>query len=144
MTDLGNPQQLALSLLSPGHDAAVLTVVLSGRVTTEDVGRLDRRVEVLLEEWLPRLLVCDVAALVDPDLATVDALARLRLTANRRGCDVTLRGVPAELHRLLDLAGLRGVLVVPPTSGGGMLRQPEEGEQPRGVEEGVDPGDPAG
>ena len=45
-------------------------------------------------------------------LCTVDALARLQLTARRRGAQIRLRGVRPELAGLLDLAGL-GELVQP-------------------------------
>ena len=68
-----------------------------------------------------------------PDLAAVDALARLQLAARRLGCSIRLRETRAELVELLDLVGLRGCLEV-----GG---EPEGGEQ-IGVEEVVMPDDP--
>ena len=41
-----------------------------------------------------------------PDLALVDALARLQLAARRRGCSIQLRDPCEELRELLDLVGL--------------------------------------
>lgn len=73
-----------------------------------------------------------------PDLALVDALARLRLAAGRRHCTVTVRGASPELRGLLDLVGLTDVIVVAEPR-----RQPELGEQ-LGIDEVVQPGDPAG
>jgi STAS domain len=89
------------------------------------------------------VVIFEVGALVDPDLATVDALARLQLTARRLGRRAVLRGAPAELRDLLELAGLCDVVGVAPNRlrlrlGG----QTEEGEQPGGVEEEGEPGDP--
>jgi anti-anti-sigma regulatory factor len=52
----------------------------------------------------------DLAALTDVDLATVDALARLHLTATRAGGRLRLRNVPPPLAELLALAGLTAVL----------------------------------
>ena len=59
-----------------------------------------------------------------PDAGTIEALARLQLTARRLGCQVRLRDPSRELRELLDLFGLSDVLRVEPG------RQPEEREQP--------------
>lgn len=66
-----------------------------------------------------------------PDLATVDALARLQLSARRMGDHVRLSHVSKDLGQLLDLVGL----------GREVGWEPEGGEQPC-VQEGVEPGDP--
>jgi ABC-type transporter Mla MlaB component len=44
------------------------------------------------------------------DLATVDDLARLRLSALRLGCTVHVRNPCEDLRALLDLAGLGDVV----------------------------------
>jgi hypothetical protein len=54
-------------------------------------------------------IVCDAREL-RADMATVDALAQLHLAARRRGRRVRFRGASAELLRLIELAGLAGVL----------------------------------
>jgi anti-anti-sigma regulatory factor len=69
------------------------------------------------------------------DIATVDALARLQLTARRLGWRLRLRNVSVELGELIELAGLTGVLGVEPVG------QPEEREVALDVEERVQPGD---
>lgn len=66
-----------------------------------------------------------------PDLAAVDALARLLLAARRVGGTVVLPDMCPELGDLLDLVGLRREFE----------RQAEEGKDVLGVEEGLDPGD---
>jgi hypothetical protein len=85
-------------------------------------------------------VVCDG----DADLATVDALARLQLTALRLGRRIRLRSASTELQQFLDFAGLADVL---PLDAGLRLGRPggqaEEGEQPIGVEERVEADDPA-
>jgi hypothetical protein len=77
-----------------------------------------------------------------PDLRLVDALARLALDARRRGWRIALRGVPPQLGGLLELVGLAELLAA--GSGGGveLRREAELGEQ-LGVDEVVQPGDPA-
>lgn len=69
-----------------------------------------------------------------PDLALLDALARLQLAARRLGCSIRLRNPCPELCELLDLVGEPGSAL---EAG----REAEGGEQ-LGVEEVVEPGDP--
>ena len=79
----------------------------------------------------------EIVARVDarrPDLALVDALARLQLDARRRGGRLRLRNVTDELRGLLELVGLADVLAVEPR------RESELGEQ-LGVEEVMQPRD---
>ena len=79
----------------------------------------------------------EVVARVDarrPDLALVDALARLQLDARRRGGRLRLRNVTDELRGLLELVGLADVLAVEPR------REPELGEE-LGVQEVMQPRD---
>jgi hypothetical protein len=85
------------------------------------------------------LFVCDVGALVEPDVAAVEALARLQLAARRSGCRITLYDVPPQLGGLLELMGLGDIF--PPASTVEAWRKPEQREQPLGVEEEADPGD---
>ena len=118
----------------PYVDMIVLAVGPS--LAPADAARLDARLRAL-----PRgtVVVCDVSPLTEPDLAAVEALARLRLTAGRCGIRVGLRGASARLRELLALTGLEGVLPLWVEPGG----EAEEGEEAVGVEEGVEPGDAA-
>ena len=56
------------------------------------------------------VVFCDVAG-VPADALTVDALARLRLAARRRQCQVRLRGASPELRELVAFLGLGDVLL---------------------------------
>jgi ABC-type transporter Mla MlaB component len=89
------------------------------------------------------IILCDLARLADADLATVDALARLALRARRMGCAVSLRDPSTELLELVGLAGLGEVLPCAPGSGVEVGGQSEQREEPLGVEEERDAGDPA-
>jgi ABC-type transporter Mla MlaB component len=114
----------------------VRQLVLSGPLTPADTAALCERARAELERSGAEVLVCDVAALTLPDAGTIEALARLQLTVRRLGRRMHLRDPTPELAGLLDLFGLAEVLRVEP---GG---QPEEREQPVGVEERVEMGDP--
>jgi len=83
----------------------------------------------------PSTIVCDVGALA-PDAVTVDALARLQLTARRLGMEMRLRHASSELQDLLAFVGLCTVLRV--EAGG----QAEQREQRLGVEEEREVDDP--
>ena len=55
------------------------------------------------------IVICDVRG-AEADAATVDALARLQLTAKRLGCRMRLRNASADLLRLVAFMGLADVL----------------------------------
>ena len=87
------------------------------------------------------VVLCDVGGLRDPDLGTVEALARLQLTARRLGRRMWFRGACGPLRDLLSLIGLEGVVpcsepLLEPT------REAEEREPPLRVQEEADPADP--
>jgi len=63
----------------------------------------------LLERSEAGVAMCDVSG-IDPDAVTVDALARLQLAAQRRGCQVRLRHASTELIGLVAFMGLQDVL----------------------------------
>jgi hypothetical protein len=118
-------------------------VVVGGRIGPADVPELCARVRAALDRRDTDAVVCDVHTLVDPDMGTVDALARLALAVRRHGCHILLRSATGELRELIALAGLAEVVGL--ARGLRVERQgkPEHGEHAGGVEEGVDPGDAA-
>jgi anti-anti-sigma regulatory factor len=123
--------------------AGTLTVIVTGPLTRADIRVLSERARIVLETTTAGTITCDVAALVDPDAVVVDALARLALTARRHGRAFRLRNASPALEDLLVWTGLGVVLTAC-----GELRleprgQPEEREEPLGVEEEVGPDDPA-
>ena len=116
--------------------------VLGGPIARGDIPGLCERARASLEGSDVDAIVCDVAELVDPDAITVDALARLQLTARRLGGRIRLRHACGELRDLIALMGLTEAL---PTVAALRLeprRQTEEREQAGRVEEEADPGDP--
>jgi ABC-type transporter Mla MlaB component len=127
--------------LRPG-EPGVIELALRGRVGPSEGAELCDRVRVLLLEKPGCRVACDVASLVDADLGTLDALARLQLTAARLGASVRLRDPPSALREMLALSGLgdvvrcAGELSVQP---GG---QPEHREEAGGVQEERDAADP--
>lgn len=116
------------------------TVVVAGPITPGDLVLLCGRVRALLQGGA-RDIDCDVEAVREPDVATVEALARMQLAACRIGGRIWLRLAPPELRELITLMGLeevlplRGDLPVEPR------REAEEREERGGVEEGADADD---
>ncbi|WP_406464170.1 STAS domain-containing protein [Streptomyces sp. NBC_00111] len=97
----------------PGVDAMTPNaLVLTGRVTRADVPGLCAELEALLAHVPGTAVVdCDVGGVVRPDLALVEAIARLGLVARRAGgVELRLRNVPPELGALLGLVGLTDVV----------------------------------
>ncbi|GIF51978.1 STAS domain-containing protein [Asanoa ferruginea] len=56
-----------------------------------------------------RVVVC-VRAVTCPDMSTVEALARLCLTARRHDCEVSVEGADERLVALLTVTGLAAVV----------------------------------
>ena len=126
--------------MSPQPKTIVLVV---DSLEPDDVPGLIDRVGPGIVRGDTTIILCDLARLADADMATVDALARLALRARRMGCAVSLRDPSTELLELVGLAGLGEVLPCAPGSGVEMIGQSEEREEPLGVEEERDAGDPA-
>jgi ABC-type transporter Mla MlaB component len=126
--------------MSPQPKTLVLVV---DTLEPEDVSRLIDRVGPGIVRGDTTIILCDLARLAEADMATVDALARLALRARRMGCAVGLRDPSTELLELVGLAGLGEILPCATGSGGEMIGQAEEREEPLGVEEERDAGDSA-
>ncbi|AZQ36991.1 STAS domain-containing protein [Streptomyces cyaneochromogenes] len=108
-------------------------LVLAGPVTRDEVAGLCDEARMRLEASGTGVLVCDVGGLGPPGLGVVDVLARLQLAARRAGGRIRLRDPDPALHALLDLVGLRFEVE----------GEPEQREPALGVEEEVEPGEPA-
>ena len=108
----------------------------------DDVPELIERVGPGIFRGDSTIILCDLARLADADMATVDALARLALRARRMGCAVSLRDPSTELLELVGLAGLGEVLPCVAGSGLEVIGQPEQREEPLGVEEERDAANP--
>jgi ABC-type transporter Mla MlaB component len=128
-----------MSGLQRDADSGVIVLTISGALARADIPVLCERLRALLvnRDHPAGAVICDVAGIVQTDAVTVDALARLQLTARRFGHRVLLRNASADLQTLLALMGLSGVVPLEPQ------RQVEEREQLRGIEEERDPADPA-
>ncbi|MFF3288061.1 STAS domain-containing protein [Streptomyces sp. NPDC003023] len=97
---------------------------IAGRITPADVLRLCDELDRILRDdgagdggtqgeadgcaggSPPDEVFCDVGGLTQVNLSAVDALARLHLTARRRGSRLRLRNAEPGLLALLDLVGL--------------------------------------
>ena len=126
----------------PVADPGTVVFVVETTFDRAGVRALTDRLLVLTGGRAVRVMVCDVGVIVEPDLATVDALARLALDARRAGCRVRLRHACRELRNLLVLAGLAEILPCVPESVVEASGQPEEREEVRRVQEERDAADP--
>jgi ABC-type transporter Mla MlaB component len=125
------------------HEEDTIEVVLRGRFTSADIPGLWGRLFPLLGGTETPVVVCDVTAMVDPDAATIDALARLQLTARRHGCCIRLRHACGRLQGLLSLTGLAEVVPCAPDRSVQPGGKAEQREPPCGIEEEGDPVDPS-
>ena len=122
------------------------TLTLHGPVERAQIPALCERLRTVLAGGGTGPVVFDIRSLATPDAATVEALARLQLTALRAGRRICLRSASGELQDLLALVGLVELLpVVEPAEPSGLepLGEAEQREQLLGSEEERDPGDPA-
>ncbi len=75
-----------------------------GPLAGDDVPALCERLRAILSTGID-VVVCDVAAAA-ADLVTIEALARLQLTALNAGGSIVLREASADLGALLAACGL--------------------------------------
>ena len=122
--------------LDLGASGERLPLTLPAAIRRDDVMALCDRAHDLMEGGPGAVLECDVASVGDPDLTTVEALARVELTARRLGSGIRLRGASVELLEVLALCGLPFELVLEAEG------QAEQREEARRVEEERDPTDP--
>src|SRR3954469_22812905 len=95
------------------HAPRTIAFAVWGPIARDDLPGLCDRVCALLRATRPEVAVCAVRG-VEPDAATVDALARLQLAATRTGCRVLLRNASDDLLALVAFMGLADVLAEEP------------------------------
>jgi ABC-type transporter Mla MlaB component len=91
------------------HESTQAVFTVAGPIARDDLPGLCARACALLERSRAVHMWCEVDS-VAPDAVTVEALARLRLAAQRRGCRIRLRNASPELLELVAFMGLRDVL----------------------------------
>ena len=99
-----------------------------GRIERADIPELCERVQGLLADQPADRLVCDVVAILEPDAVTVDALARLQLTALRMGREVQLSHASQQLEELLAFMGLDGAVPSVPDQASRRAGRPKRGK----------------
>jgi len=95
-----------------GPNQSSIVFALGAPIARADIPRLCDALRRLLEDNGDEVVVCDVHAVVHPDAVTVDALARLQLTARRLGRRIRLRNASPELRELIDFTGLRAPMSI--------------------------------
>ena len=120
-----------------------IVLVFGGPVTRGDVPGLCDSVCALLQASDADLILCDVGAVVDPDVAAVEALARLRVATRRLGRRMHVQNASVDFEALLAFMGLGDVLPVRVDLRLEVVRQTEEREERLGVEEERELPDPA-
>jgi ABC-type transporter Mla MlaB component len=138
-----SPTARVIALPWPPRSSTIV-LVLSGPILRADLAGLCERVQTLLESSNADLAVCDVEGVADPDVVTVDALARVQLIARRLGCEIRVLHPHGMLQDLLTLTGLCEVLPSCAELPVEPRRQIEEREECGRVEEERDPGDASG
>src|SRR4051794_4388624 len=80
------------------HGKRSVEFAVAGPIAQADIPRLCNALARLLEGSTVEVVVFDLSKLVRPDAVTVDALARLQLTARRLGFSVRMRKASPELR----------------------------------------------
>jgi ABC-type transporter Mla MlaB component len=91
-------------------EQTTISFVVRGPIARPDLPGLCDRLHDRIAEHHAVCVVCDISGLA-ADAITVDALARLRLTACRCGCALSVEGWSEELRNLIAFVGLRDVLL---------------------------------
>lgn len=106
----GAPVHIRRPHAAPGS----VVVALTGPVDADRLAAACTSLGLLLDTSDACLVVCDVGALAGAHTATVDAVARIALTARRHGRPVHVRHANPSLRHLLELMGLADVVGLEP------------------------------
>lgn len=98
--------------VEPFSAPGTIVLVIGGPLAPSKVLGLCASLHLLLEGSDRGLVVCDLGRLDGQDAGTVDALARLQLTARRLGRQIRLRNASSELQELVALMGLCDALPI--------------------------------
>lgn len=100
-------------MAAPDDDKpGTVVLVVRGTIGPGEIPQLCVEALDLLEASGADMVVCDVGGVLDSDVGTIDALARLALTLRRLGRRVQLRDPCPGLRALVTLTGLGDVLPV--------------------------------
>lgn len=121
--------------------APTVVLVVERPITQAGIAALCARGRQWLERTGASLVVCDVAAIPDPDRTTLEALTRVALTVRQAGWEIRLRHASPRLQDLLRLVGLGDVLPLE-DSVLELHREPEQGEHALHIEEVMEAGEP--
>ena len=94
----------------PPPEPRTTVLVVEGPIERADIDALCRTTQRRLEESAADALACDLGALYQADAVTVEALARLCLTARRVGLDFGMLHASPHLEELICFMGLQDVL----------------------------------
>ncbi|WP_242891749.1 STAS domain-containing protein [Actinomadura litoris] len=93
----------------PEQDAVPVFIRLDAAAPGDDP--CERLREALREsDAAPREVVCDLGGSAGPNMATLEILLRMQLTARRLGHEIRLYRPNAELVQLLEMIGLSDTL----------------------------------
>jgi ABC-type transporter Mla MlaB component len=87
-----------------------LVLLVTGPITRRILPKLCERFHALLQGSRAEVIICDVGTMDPTDAETIDALARLQLTALRMGRRVRFADAPGDLKDLLSFSGLSDVV----------------------------------
>jgi hypothetical protein len=103
------PDSYSVGRVHNAHGQCAVKVVVVAQLSGQDVRRMTRAVEHLLDVTGASAVCCDLGA-AEADLWTVDAIARIALVARRHGAHVSIIESSAAVMALLDAVGLRDVV----------------------------------
>jgi len=110
LTGAGDSPGIHARGVEPFSAPGTIVLVIGGLLTPSGISGHCERLHLLLEGSDTGPVVCDLGMLDGSDAGTVDALARLQLTARRLGRQVRLGNASSELQELLALMGLSDAL----------------------------------
>jgi hypothetical protein len=108
----GATREEVADLAANDETPGTVVLVVRGSIGPDQIPQLCVQALDLLDRSGADVVVCDVGGVVDSDVGTIDALARLALTLRRLGRRVQLRDPCPGLRALVMLTGLDDVLPV--------------------------------
>ena len=93
--------------ISTAFAAGRLTIYLAGELDHHEARGAIRSIDELLDEYLPRDCVLDMSGLSFMDSSGIGLILGRQRSARTLGTTLQIQHAPAQLRRVLQLAGIR-------------------------------------
>ncbi len=89
-----------------------MTLLLSGEADHHGVRDALRKIDIIIDTALPRILILDLGGVTFMDSSGIALILRSRNRMELLDGDIQVRNIPAQARRVLDAAGISRIIAM--------------------------------